>query len=1261
MRALYIDPATVSIAKSNAVFHNKRGFLEHIKEEYEGTEERSMEREASAVRRGMRFRRGVRAAVGNSFVQWGMKVKGEAGEYFGNDVQRFFDSVRKKLTHRLEKALAVNDGFAVRAYTTVMIQRGEEDVDEYGQRSVTYDGAVLPVSTTARPIRNSSEVNMFIDDQMNHNLAKADQYLMQSFAVRSLTLNIQRYQPVAGSTYNGPLPSFIASKGCCINVKNEDDVKCGLWSILAHMHPGKDAQRVSKYRQYESEINIGGVEFPLKVADVPRLERLNNLSISVFTYNQGKSKSTEFSNARIGTAYISDRTCERFGNIKLLLYEGHYSLIKSWKKFTNKKGGHMHICDRCCTKSCKTQAHIDAHMQLCKQSAGVRVKMPKSGSVMEFKSFEKSNRYPIAIYGDFESIQPRRRTRCRRNPQSHTRIVANHVAASWQIKIVCTSKSLPADFPTEYSYRGQKAAEKFVEQLKAIQWTLIDRGFGKEKMTPLTTEQWRSFNRCKACPQCKTVFDLSKKPKKVGLRRVRDHDHNTGEFRGALCSTCNINTGRAEVHKKNRFIPMFFHNLKGYDSHLIMQAIVKLKGPKDRVTCIAQNSEKYISFTMNKYRFLDSAAFQPSSLSSLLKVLPDEKKHLLRAEFGEDMDLLSEKGHFPYEWFDRLNKLKNKRLPPIECWNDTLNDRKMKPADYEVVKRIWARRQMQSFGDWHDMYLKIDVLGLADVFEHYRDTTMEAYGLDPVHYYTAPGLFKDAMLKLTGAKPELMTDQDMYTMCEAGIRGGMSVVSHRYAKANNKYLRDYDVTKPSSYLQYYDQNALYAGVMTGKLPYKDYKMMDVGPLNHEEVARLNKQVMELSDCIVEVDVAACPRHLHDAHNQYPFLPEHMVVEHGELSQWQRDCMERTKGKFFRCKKLMGTLRAKEHYVVHIDTLKYAMMNGLQVTKVHRGISFESKAWMKPYIDFNTMMRKRCADAGDDAGVQYFKDASNAIFGKMMEGVRNRTNVKLVSGGAQLRLEGAKPHFHRVLDKMVHRGEEVDDFTVGVQLGVQTVRLDKPIAVGMAILDLSKVRMQRFHYGYMLPKYGAENTDLLGTDTDSLTYHVRTADLYKDQAENAEYFDTSNYPYGPQLPNSDAPDITRFFDARNKKVPGKMKDECGGLGVMTRWIGLRSKCNSYEVQCGEGKVPAAHNTLKGINRSVVKQQIITDDYVKALFQGTVLRVDCPRIRSVGHQLQTIVQNKKALSAYDDKRFICDNGITTLAYGHHRALPPQVLAC
>jgi hypothetical protein len=1203
----------VDISKIKAVFTNKSGFLQHLKQQYERTDERALQREGNAMRRGMRFRQGVRASLGNSYMQWGMRLRADVSNYFGNDIVGLLESVEKKIRSRLQKALQSRDG-GIKAYTTVMI--------------VKQDGESVPISTKAMTIRNASDIQRFLAEQMRHNRAKADEYQMRFFSAQTLTLHIQRFQPVAGASYK-PLPQYIQAKKACVNPQNKD-LKCALWCILAHVHPAaKDPQRVSKYRPYEDEIKVGGLEFPMKVADIPRLERLNDLSISVFTYSVGKSNT--FSNSNILPTYISDRTCGRHGNIKLLYLDGHYSLIKDWKRFTNKGQEHMHICDRCCTKSCRTQEALDEHMRHCKQSGGVKVQMPKAGSVMKFASWEKCNRYPISIYGDFESILPKRSSRC--GHTGRTRIVANHVPASWMIKIVCTSKSLPADFPTEYQYSGQKAAEKFVLKLKEIQWTLIDYGFGKELMTPLTSDQQQKHNACEACPQCKTVFD----PVVKGKRRVRDHDHNTGEYRGPLCSTCNINTGRKEKNIRNRFLPVFFHNLKGYDSHLIMQAMVKLKGEHDKVTCIAQNSEKYISFTMNRYRFLDSAAFQPSSLGNLLQNLPEAKKHLLRAEFGDDMDLLSEKGHFPYEWFDRPNKLKNKRLPPIECWHDTFNDKKMKTKDYEVVKGIWKRRGMQSFQDWHDMYLKIDVLGLADVFENYRDTTMDAYGLDPLHYYTAPGLFKDALMKLTEAEVELLTDQDMYTMCEGGIRGGMSVVSHRYAEANNKYLRSYDASKPSSYLQYYDQNALYAGVMTGELPYKNFQWMEAaGELTHDGL-------LQLSSCIVEVDVAACPEELHDDHNQYPFLPEHMAVEEGQLSQWQHDCLKRTDGKHFCCKKLMGTLLAKQHYVVHIDTLKYAMKNGLQVTKVHRGISFESRPWMKPYIDFNTRMRKRCADAGDDAGVQYFKDASNAVFGKMMEGVRNRTDVKLVSGDRQLRKEVGKPHFKRVLDKMVHKGDEEGDFTVGVQLGVQRVRLDKPIAVGMAILDLSKVRMQEFHHGYMLPKYGAENIDLMFTDTDSLCYHVRTEDLYKDQQENSEYFDTSNYA-------KDSP----YYDPTNKKVPGKMKDECGGV-PMTRWVGLRSKCNSHEVQCEEGVKPEAHNTLKGINRAVVKAKIRTDDYVRALFLGTILRVDCPRFRSVGHQLQTIVQNKKALSPYDDKRYICDDGVTTLAYGHWRAQP------
>jgi hypothetical protein len=468
---------------------------------------------------------------------------------------------------------------------------------------------------------------------------------------------------------------------------------------------------------------------------------------------------------------------------------------------------------------------------------------------------------------------------------------------------------------------------------------------------------------------------------------------------------------------------------------------------------------------------------------------------------------------------------------------------------------------------------------------------------------------------MTGVNLELLTDPDMYSFFEDGIRGGIYVVAHRYARANNKYLDDYDNTKPSKFIQYLDVNNLYGAAMSENLLLAGFEWMTRGELDNLDISAVGGD----EGCVLEVD-CEYPDHLHDVHNAYPLAPESMMVQDEMLSDYATKLQTSQQ----KTKKLIPNLYHKKNYIVHYKTLQLYMKFGLKVKTIHKGIKFYQTEWMKPYIDFNTGMRKK---AKSDFEKDLFKLMNNAVFGKTMENVRKYREVKLVTNEAKAKKLMASPRFKE--------RRAFGDIFAGMHMARKTVSLDKPIYCGFSILDMSKTYMYELHYGYMIPKYGHEKVKVVMTDTDSFICEIGTDDINKDMAEDADRFDFSNYPIDHAL-----------YSDKNKKVLGKMKDETAGVPIK-EVAALRSKM--YRVKTSSAK---ESKRAKGVRKATLKNDIIHDDYVNTLFTGCSMRHLMHSFRSENHQIYSVEENKISLSAFDDKRYLLDDGITSYAYGHNK---------
>ena len=306
--------------------------------------------------------------------------------------------------------------------------------------------------------------------------------------------------------------------------------------------------------------------------------------------------------------------------------------------------------------------------------------------------------------------------------------------------------------------------------------------------------------------------------------------------------------------------------------------------------------------------------------------------------------------------------------------------------DYEHAQKVWGSFGIKNLGEFHDLYLKTDVILLSNVFEAFRDTCLEYYKLDPAHFYTAPGLAWQACLKKMGVMLEILTDPDMLLIFERGIRGGITQAVCRYAKAKNKYMGEkFNPNEKSSYLQYLDKCNLCSWAMIQPLPTGGFRWVsDVSRFTPDEIGRLAN--CENKGHLLEVDVKYS-KELHDLHNELPFMCEKMKINGVE--------------------KLVPNLYDKKKHVIHIKALDQALKQGLILEKVHRVIEFDQSAWLKPCIDFNTELRKK---AKNDFEKDFLKLMNNAVFGKTMEDIRKHKNIKLVTNKIEYLKMVMKPNF-----------------------------------------------------------------------------------------------------------------------------------------------------------------------------------------------------------------------------------------------------------
>lgn len=654
----------------------------------------------------------------------------------------------------------------------------------YNRPNVDNSSENRAFKTSAREVYEASSIETLVDESFKKLLAEEETYSSRGsgFTLQSidgLLLGIYKYTPMSGSSYI-ELPKSIADKRAIINPKNIDQ-QCFKWAILAKHVTVQNKFRVDKnYTDHEDRYSFEGISFPTPLTDIYKFEKNNhNVSVNVYGLEKRLQPPKKFPSHEVFPLKVVDN--EKRDHFDLLLVTDndnmHYTYISNFSRLLRSQKtchkGQVIFCKRCFTSFDKQnlkyklsgQAALEHHMLICGPHKPVRPIMPKDGDVLQFTAWQNAQRHPIVIYADFEALL----IKTDEKKGENTTIIQNHCPMSYGF-LVKASENVPIellrkfDIPIEpVIYRGsesrQDVAKHFMENITDVA-AKIEKLLETNITLTMTDEDMAKHKSCFKCNLCKCDVDIHS--------RVRDHDHLTGKFRQTLCNKCNLSLVRP------KYVPVFLHNLSNYDAHFI---VTELDYNSNRINVIPNSEEKFISFSKyisNKFsiRFVDTFRFMATRLSTLATnlVTPDLKKFRETEKHfsNNDMPLVTRKGVYPYDFTDDWSKLEHTSLPPIEDFYSVLSEEHVEDTEYQFATKVWKHFNCQTLGEYSDLYLKIDVLLLADVFENFRDLCLNTYCLDPAYYYTAPAFSFDAMLKYTAIKLDLLTDYEMILMIENG-------------------------------------------------------------------------------------------------------------------------------------------------------------------------------------------------------------------------------------------------------------------------------------------------------------------------------------------------------------------------------------------------------------------------------------------------------------------------------------------------------------
>ena len=583
------------------------------------------------------------------------RIDGIEGKGHILDVETFFARTKKFLIDLLNKETMNR---AVRSQATTWIRFVRDEVE---QVSLAFNSRMMTVYSLNDKNEIVTAMIEHMAQQIENPALRNSKFVFNR--VLHMDIDFHRLNLTRGSSYV-PLPDWLMKKKAIINPKNSDR-ECFKSAVIAAMNweqIGNNLERVSKLKRYEREFDWSGLEFPLSLRDINKFERNNEIGVNILAVEHRK-------------IYIcrKGRDYDRILNLMLIAdiinpNKKHYVAVKSLSRLLSKQNSKhkeaQHFCINC-LNGFESERIRDEHYEYCRSKDSVRVEMPTKNPIVKYADGQYQFKVPFVIYADFESILVPVSGAPNNPEMSSTRGINVHQPSGWCMysKFAYGKVTNPLK-----QYRGRDCVSKFCETITAEAKRLYESA-PKKPMNKLTREQIVEFVTAKECHICFKKFSTKN-------RKVRDHCHYTGKYRGAAHSNCNLR------YRIPDYIPVVFHNLAGYDAHLFIKELAK---HTSKIGVIAKNNENYISFSVKvevdkfidkagnekskeiELRFIDSFKFMSSSLDSLVNNLakgghefwgfekrsPKQKEQLIR------------KGVYPYEYMDNWDKFEEKQLPSM--------------------------------------------------------------------------------------------------------------------------------------------------------------------------------------------------------------------------------------------------------------------------------------------------------------------------------------------------------------------------------------------------------------------------------------------------------------------------------------------------------------------------------------------------------------------------------------------------------------------